>query len=175
MILGAVAPPSKRSRAPCHSVLQQREGLPRWARPDSIEDARLPFQRVTEPLASLLPQCPVAMPGSTGDRQLQTPQPPRHPQASAAHRPLRQRAHCPVEIDRVGRNRIDLSTRAGCLFMGSLVFPQVVRVLRGDVGQSSRVVGGRRGWSSPGRLAVKAGSGGGSVNEGCRSQRWLHP
>jgi len=40
--------------------------------------------------------------------------------------------------------------------MGSLVFPQVVRVLRGDVGQSSRVVGGRRGWSSPGRL----GSGG---------------
>ncbi len=77
VILGAVAPPSKRSRAPCHSVLQQREGLPRWARPDSIEDARLPFQRVTEPLASLLPQCPVAMPGSTGDRQLQAPQPPR--------------------------------------------------------------------------------------------------
>ena len=45
--------------------------------------------------------------------------------------------------------------------MSSLVFPQVASVVRGGVGQSSRVAGGMRAWSPPGRLAVKAGGGGG--------------
>ena len=50
--------------------------------------------------------------------------------------------------------------------MSSLMFPQVVCVAQEGVGRSSRAEGRMRAWSSPGPLAVKAGSGEGSVNRG---------
>ena len=78
VILGAVALPAKRSRAPCHSVLRQREGRPQWAiRPGSIEDAQLPFQKMTEPLTSLLPQCP-AVRSIANCKHHSQPRPRRH-------------------------------------------------------------------------------------------------
>ena len=58
--------------------------------------------------------------------------------------------------------------------MSSLVFAQVVHVLRGEAVLKSRRAGCAV--APPGRLAVKTGDGEDSSHQrGCRTQRRLHP
>ena len=67
-----------------------------------------------------------------------------------------------------------LVLNAEVLFVDSLVFLHVVSVVRG---RSSRVEGGMRGWSSPGRLGSggRKRRGGPTVDGDCLPQRRLHP
>ena len=131
--------------------------------------------RVTEPLASLLPQCPVAMPGSTSDRQLQTPQPPRprrHQRRTG--RSGNERIALSRSTERGGTESISAREREACSW--ALLCFRRLCVFCGEMLDSPQEswAGGAVG-RARGASVAEAGSGGGSVNEGCRSQRWLHP